>query len=379
MKRIAFIIIALLVVNVTFGQKSARTSAFNALRKGKLDEAVKYIEPTITHEKTMNDAKTWFYRGNIWIEVATSQDPKYADLKPGALDKALESYKKTLELDESGRHKVDATKNLMFIAGQYYNEGVNNYNADNFEPAVVSFLKSADVNAMVGTIDTSAYQNAAVCAEKAGSYEKALEIYGKLIEMEFNDPSIYGSMASAYKGMGDTAKAFEIIASGREKYPSDFNILIAQTNLFLAIGDSEAALENLKLAAEQDPTNPTIFFAVGANYEQLGNTADAEVAYQTAIDLKPDYFDALFNLGAIYFNRAVSILTEANNLPLDATDKYDTMKAEANALFEKSMPYLEKAHEVDATDENTMLSLKEIYTRLQKLEKLKEINAKMAN
>ncbi len=377
MKKIVFIIVALLVVNVTFGQKSSRTSAYNAMRKDKLADAVKYIEPTITHEKTMNDAKTWVYRGEIWLKVAISEDPQYADLKEGALEKSLESYKKCMELDTKGRHKVDATKNLMFIAGQYYNEGVQNYNNNDFGAAADGFLKSADVNAILGSVDTSSYLNAAVCAEKAGQFQKALDIYGQLIEMEYNDPAIYGSMANAYKGLGDTTKAFEVIADARVRYPEDFSILIAQTNLFLSTGDNEGALANLKQAAEQDPTNHTIFFALGTNHEALGNLEEAEQAYIKAIEIKDDYFDALFNLGAIYFNDAVNVLTEANNLPLNETDKYDKLKAQADEAFGKALPYLEKAHEVMPEDQNTMISLKEIYTRLKMMDKLKEINAKM--
>jgi len=53
------------------------------------------------------------------------------------------------------------------------------------------------------------------------------------------------------------------------------------------------------------------------------------------------------------------------------------LKEKADKLLETSLPYLQKAHEINPSDRNTMISLKEIYTRLKKYDKLKEINAEL--
>ena len=42
-----------------------------------------------------------------------------------------------------------------------------------------------------------------------------------------------------------------------------------------------------------------------------------------AIALKPDYFEANYNLGALYVNQAAEILEKANELPLDAVKEYE--------------------------------------------------------
>jgi uncharacterized protein YdeI (BOF family) len=73
MKKISVIIFILSVVGICFAQKQDRTTAFNHLRKGQLDKALQYIEPTITDPTTMNDAKTWFYRGNIYLQIHMSE------------------------------------------------------------------------------------------------------------------------------------------------------------------------------------------------------------------------------------------------------------------------------------------------------------------
>jgi tetratricopeptide (TPR) repeat protein len=164
-------------------------------------------------------------------------------------------------------------------------------------------------------------------------------------------------------------------------------MLIAETNVFLKTGQTEKALNTLQSALKKDSTNQTIYFAVGANYNILGNDvtkpadfrADcykrAEAAYIKALQLKPDYFDASYNLGALYVNKASGIIDEANKLKLEETVKYDKLKNDADDMLKKAIPYLEKAHKLEPKDMSSMSALKEIYARLQMKAELDTINA----
>ena len=100
-------------------------------------------------------------------------------------------------------------------------------------------------------------------------------------------------------------------------------------------------------------------------------------AYKKAIQLKPDYFDPVFNLGALYVNKAVIYDDRAKNLPLDAEAEFKTQKAEADKYLEAAIPYLEKATEMQPTDVSTLSSLKQIYIRQQKMDKVKAVNEKI--
>jgi len=53
------------------------------------------------------------------------------------------------------------------------------------------------------------------------------------------------------------------------------------------------------------------------------------------------------------------------------------LKADADALLVKSLPYLERADELQPNDQYTMRTLKDIYTRLSMVDKLKSINEKI--
>ncbi|MCX6256325.1 MAG: tetratricopeptide repeat protein [Bacteroidia bacterium] len=104
------------------------------------------------------------------------------------------------------------------------------------------------------------------------------------------------------------------------------------------------------------------------------NYEDAAIkAYNKALEIKPDYFDAQYNLGALYYNKAVEYFTAANDIPSDQQQKYDQEIASAKEQLNLAKPYLEKAHSLNDKDVTTIQSLQIIYTRLQMYDKAKEM------
>lgn len=375
MKRISLLITIMLTVNIVFAQKALRTDAFNSLRKGKLDKALEFIEPTIKDASTMEDPKTWLYRGNIYLQIFRSDNPEFKKLDADALNKAYESYQKLLELDTKKEYYTDAVQNLLVISEELYNQGVNQFSSKNFDMATQSFEKAIELNKSFGSTDTLGYFNAALSAENAGNLPKAIQYYTVVKDLNYPQPLIYNSLSSLYLQSGDTTAALNVILDGKAKYPGDFNILIAETNIYLASGQNDKAMANLQEAIVKDPTNPTIYYAIGVNYAGIGDNANAEASYKKAVELEPDYFEANYNLGALYVNQAAMLLEKANALPFSAEAEYNSLKKEADVKLGQSLPYLEKAIKIDPSDRNTLLSLKEIYTRLEMYEKMKEVNA----
>ncbi len=385
MKKLSLIFLAFITVTAVFGQKALRTTAYNDLRKGQLDKALQNIEPTITDPTTMSDAKTWFYRGNIYLQIHMSPNPAYKSLDANALDKSYESYKKLLELDTKKEFYTEAIQNIFVISEQLYNQGVNHFkigdslgSTTEYGKALLSFERAVDVNSTYGNVDTLAIFNAGLSADKAENFPKAKQYYGKVIEMNYPQPLVYNSLSDVFLKEKDTLQALATVQAGRQKYPDNFSLLIAETNIYLASKQNDKALANLKEAVKTDPMNPTIHYAVGVNYFTMNNLEEAEKSYLTAIEIKPDYFEANYNLGALYVNQAATLIDKANKLPLSATTEYDALKLQADDVLKKSIPFLETASKLDPSDKSTLLSLKEIYTRLNMLDKRKEVEAKLA-
>lgn len=260
MKRTSLLFVFVLFAGMVIGQKNNRTTAFNYLRNGKLDKAQEFIDKTIEHPTTKEDAKSWFYRGNIYLSIYMSENPEYKALDAKALDVALESYTKAQQFDKSKEFYTDILTNLFVISEQYYNEGVIAYNTEAFKDAMTAFQQSMIVSEMMGSRDTMAIYNVALTAEMAKENAVAEKYFSELINMGFRNAEVYNSMGRIFMAKGDTTEALNYIKKGRKAFPEDFNLLINEINIYLLTGNVEKALENLEVAAQKDNTNPTIFF-----------------------------------------------------------------------------------------------------------------------
>jgi hypothetical protein len=404
MKKFIIVFTMMVLSTALFAQKSAIQSAFNYQKNGKLDKAKEFIDKAAEHEKTIGDPKAWYYRGNIYIDIYNSPLEAYRELDADPLAVAYDSYQRAIELDEKKAYTDDIVAKMPGLGELFFNEGARRYNAGieaqnnldslgakrSFGESVEAFEQAYTIYTTAGIIDTTTIYYVSIAAELAGDYDKAKLKLVKLIEMQYPKSGIYSSLATIYYEQdNDLNKAIETYALGRERFPNDLNLLLMETNLFLGESMTEEALENLQQAARIDTTNPTIFFAIGAKYnEVVDDTSKTEemrkdafekavIAYKKSIELKPDYFDPNYNIGALYVNRASSVISIANELPLEEQERYDALMEEANNFLESCLPYLEKAHELQPEDISTMVSLKEIYTRLGMSDKMKEIDAEI--
>ncbi|MFA4850998.1 MAG: tetratricopeptide repeat protein [Bacteroidales bacterium] len=388
MKKAAIFLAIVFSINIAHAQKLSFQSAVSSLNKGFLDKARNFIDPCIIDPSTKDWPKTWKYRGDIYLQILLSKEDKYKNLDSNALQIAYDSYQKAIELD-SKKEYFDDIKFQLYVCGeQFYNKGVELYTLKKYEDAMTSFDKTSIINGIFGLADTLATYNAALCAELANIPSKAKEYYKKLVKLNYHQPLIYSSLASIYKDDKDTAKALSTIKKGRELYPDNYNLIIAETNIYLSSGKTKEAKDLLEIAIQKDPTNPNLYYAIGTSYDALANDTsklqkerslyftEAESAYKKAIELKADFFDAIYNLGAMYFNDGVRIFQEADKMVNDMT-KYNETKVKFEQRWNQALPYLEKALELNSSDYNTLISLKQLYSRTSQMDKLKVINEKL--
>jgi tetratricopeptide (TPR) repeat protein len=367
-------LLIMMISVVMSGQTSEKNNALDYQRNGKLDLAKEAIDRAVRNEETLAEAKTWFYRGNIYYDIAVSTDPAFRELDPDPFGVAFQSYQKARELDTNGEYTEYIDKYTKASGEGYYNNGVLFYNDQKYNQAAACFENAFNIAMSLNLVDTAALINAAVMATLGNETQKAVQYYRQLIQIGVSKPDLYASLSEIYKAEGDTAMALNTVLKGRALFPEDYNLLIAETNIYLSTNENERALNNLEEAIKIDNTNPAIFFAAGTVYDQMGDVENAITAYDNAIKLNPDYFEANYNIGALYVNQAANILDRANDLPLDAVKEYDAAKAEADDMLKTSLPFLEKAHELMPDDLSTIVSLNQIYTRLGMTDKLMEMS-----
>lgn len=391
MKRTTILFALLFAVTCAFAQKGKVTSALSYKETGKLDKAVEAIEETIDANNPKTEGsitwpRTWEVRGEIYQAVFQSKDENYKKLSTDPLTVAFDSYMKALQLDDKDRFGKSVKIKLTLLIGDLTNQAVAAFNEENYEKAMKSFeqiiaieqtpvYKAEDPNA----IDTVIIFNAGLAAYNAQKYDKAIEYYKQAAKYKYNGAKTYSLISSSYLQKQDTLGALNILQDGLKEYSDNGALLVEVINIYLNANKVDDAMKYLDIAISQDPKNSSYYFAQGTLYDKLLRTEDAANSYLKAIEFKADYFDAYYNLGALYYNKGVKQVDVANSIPSNQPEKYEEEKNKADIEFKKAIPYMEKAHEVNPTDKFTMESLKTLYYRLKMLDKHAEIVEKMKN
>jgi tetratricopeptide (TPR) repeat protein len=375
MKHFLMIIGCLFAFSV-MGQKEV-VSAYNANKDGDYRAASTYIEQAILIDKSNTKDKTWRYRGDIYLNI--SRDSSLTIEYPNALRISMESYLKATELDLKGRYEDEIKLGLAQVQIGANGKGISYYNTTSFDLAASSFDLAAEVARTFDIVDTMAVYNAALCYEKADMTNMAIERYRDCADIKYQVPNVFLFISTLYRNSDNDEEALKVLQEARAAYPREQSLIIEELNIYLTNKDFERAKANLELAAEQDPTNEILWFSLGSVFDNLGNYDEAIIAYQKAIVVKSDYFDANYNLGALYFNKAVLGINEANEMwkpRMTRTEAANQKKLEedSKSMFVTARPYLESAFQVDPADLETIRSLKDIYARTGEDDKFLQMN-----
>ncbi len=376
----------------------------------KLMEAKRLIEVAAESDATNGLFKTWQKRGEIYNALASKEAGMVvAGLKADLSEEtenyiylAVESFKKALSLAQKKFERRDAANGLA-EAASYLNMLGNVYlqkgeYAKAYKPLSATleldkivrenggkpiFVEEADYN---DNLFVTAY-----CARAAEMNDEALALYEQLYASNYDDPNVYAALFSLLSKKGDEERALEILQKGKEKYPENTELLFAEINYYLRQGRLEELLGKLEMAIEKEPDNISLYTTTGSVYDQLyqmetqAEQPDMEKAqsyfdkamsyYQMALEKDPENFDAIYSIGALDYNKAAAVIQEMialeSDLSREGLRKYDEKKQELEKLFNEALPWFQKAESLNPNDENTLIALKEIYARLDDLEKSK--------
>ncbi len=357
------------------------------------------INEAITHEKTMDDSKTWLTKTEIYINLNHSAELQ-SDQNAIEAQKALS---KAVSLDD----KLVKTPNYAHLKFQlsidFYNIAVKAYQTGNYNEAYTQFDAVKDVLKeehtkmykdipMVDTIRSQSSLLQGYAGFYADKNKEAISIFNtaKKDPIINSDPNIYYVLAEAYAKEGDEKSMLSTIEDGRKIFPDNENLARLELNYYLESGNEELMVEKLKDAIKQNPTDPELVFNLGIVYAGLAESAkgehqdahlkNSEKAYQKALQLDPQDGKFNYQLGAFYFNKAAKVNTEMQALSIKEQTKYDNLKEVRDATFEEAIPYLEasrgiyqrNSRNLDQNDivfyKQSLIALSNIYSTLNKME-----------
>lgn len=380
MKKLFLLIAVISISLVLSAQKGKVTSANSFIDQGMLDKAKEAIDQALIHDKSKDWPNTFFVKGKLCQEIYKADNPKYNSFYSDPLAEAYASYEKAMELDPKDATKKKIVAGMIYnsLAMDLYNQGSQKFEASDYEGALKAFgiqIKITESDLFAGGIDTGMYFNAGLAAQNAKKYDQAIKYYEKCGEMKYLGINPYFRIYECILGQGDTLRAEAYLLDLPNKFPGDNTINFQLADLYLKSNKPNEALKYLDLAKEQDADNYSLWFASGITYLNLERFDEAIAQLEQALKIKADLAETHFALGAAYINKAQGMFIAANDI-MDV-NKYDAAINEANAVYAKALPYMQKAYELDPNDRYTMQSLRELYYRLKMTDEYNTIKAKL--
>jgi len=329
-----------------------------------------------------NQINVFFENGFLksWEETK-----KVAD---NALSEAVKAYQKAAELDEKGKNTKKINEAYKAISNDLETRFFNEYtlyldgNPSKVKEAYNTALERIEVNRLLGISDTSYYFYAGFMAyaisEKDNSmWQQTIVNLTKALELGFREEEerkgqIYELLFNAHINIGDSAKALSYAQTGFQLYPNYDGLMYNLINYYIWTNETHKTLEYLEQAVARDSKNPLLLFSYGRVLEEFNETEKSLAAYNAAIDLDPDFFDAYFNKAVLFYNTAVKMMEEADEERVQAV--YEAKMEKVFDEFAKAIPHMEKAYSIKPNDVLTMETLRSLYFRLRT--KFPEMEAK---
>jgi len=384
----------------------------NRENSAKLEEGIDAIKLALQNDELTATAAPFLAEGDLYLAVASRDvsmpmlDPEWKTVDYNAAQLAFDAYTAALPLSEKKFETEAALKGLSETAGYINNAAVDAYNQKDFENAYKGFatmLKIHDLLVENGKESFLAddakvndqYLFTGICALQAGALDVADEYLSKLLKRGYNEPGIYESLFNLYQAKGDKEKAKQFLEEGLGKYPEDTGLLFAQINLYLQEERTDELVGKLEMAIEKEPTNKSLYSTLGQvhdklyqAYDQKGDEAEANMHfdaalknYEKSLEIDPEYSDAVYSIGTLYYNKAALMSQELNELASDYSKegikKYDALKAKIDVIFDQALPFFQKAEAMDPMERNALIALKEIYARKNQLDMSNEFKERL--
>jgi tetratricopeptide (TPR) repeat protein len=243
---------------------------------------------------------------------------------------------------------------------------------------------------------------------QAGNREELINSFKRAIERDPSRANIYGQMVESLMEMNRTEEALGFLSQAMEKVPENQKGTIREMRIIAhrALKDYDSAIAVTREAIENEPENWRLGLLLVSLYrqserpEEMGAALDAllekhksnpmvqyqlamtfwekkdypqvETALRAALDLDPDFVEALNSLGYLFAERnanleeALELVQKALKLKPNAPHILDSMGWVYHQMgqYEKAVDFLEKASNNGEPDPVTLEHLGSAYQNL---------------
>ncbi len=312
-------------------------------------------------------------------------------IKKEALDIALKSYAKAVELDPNMKDKAKAS--LDKISDYYKQLGSFAIMLNDINQGVNAYTNVCKVqeSPLFGGVDpmmqfSAGYMLTLQGEKVAWSYPRGENILKKALangysKLEDANKSVveadrgniyyylyYCAYAQREKTPAKVNDAKKYLQEGINKYPKNTRIFDSLLHLYTneaGMGDPTELLETIEKTIKINPKSANAWYARGRIYYALEDYDECIASFKHVVEIEPKAYDGNYYLGLFYMLKADAMLSTMKGVTYTDQAKYDADMAELNKIYAQAVPYFEVAHTARPKDSTTLEYLKQLCFRLR--------------
>lgn len=288
----------------------------------------------------------------------------YIHGEEGDITKMLEMFENSLSI--SPKFAKDINDQKLYYWADGFNKGVGFFNKagkaatedeangfmdksiESFKSSIACQPDSADTysNLIIAYINTGRYDEAIPPLEKlielknsADSYSKLGDIYhlqGTELMRQYEES---GNVQDSVDAMAAYNKAITTLEKGNTLYPDDYDNLVVLTQVYISANKLDQAVKKLEALVVKDPENKIVRYNYGVLLLSDEKYDVAEIQFKKAIELDPEYINAIYNLGVTYYRWGVRLREKAELAEVNDESYKEKL--------ELALPYLEQYIQTD--------------------------------
>ena len=180
-------------------------------------------------------------------------------------------------------------------------------NDELLQKAIANYQKSAEVDndPQIKRLAMEYLVNA-YGPDKLNDPSQAEPILLRMVELDPKEPNNYFGLANIYEQSGDYERAEQMLVKARDMRPNDAQVYMQLAGFYNRQGEFDKTMEALHSRAAQEPNNPEAYYTIATYYwekayrdfttpqpDKIKFVQQGIQAIDKAIELKPDYFEAL--------------------------------------------------------------------------------------
>ncbi|BDD08952.1 peptide transporter [Fulvitalea axinellae] len=377
MKRLfVSILCAVMVSGGAMAQKPVKGSvnkAKLALEKGKVEDAKIQIDAAFKNDakgKVAKKVNSWFVKGEVYEKLAI--DSTRTDIVDKQdLATSVSSFNTVLDkFQKSQDYVVLATQRIDNLWRTFFNSAAGKYESGEYSAAVADFENAL----VVRPTDSLTLLYSGITSQLGEMPEKALGFYDQMIKTVGADTTIWQQVIVLKKQEGDTLGALATAKEAKAMFPENKNIVSQELSLLIELDKIQEAETAMKAQIERDPNNPSYYYNLGYILDAQKKSDEALEAYKKAVELDPDYYDAIFNIAVVYYKEGSAIYDKARQMSWKEYEKNGKkVEEEAKVYFKKALPYLQRASEIKPESREALEALSSAYQILGENDKFEAI------